>query len=87
MKDRNPRAAYAPSLPAMKEQGITLGVARPPKKGGCWALVRLRAGPSWPRYTSCGNPPRNGFLTCVKHQDRKAAARELQAKSSTSTSK
>ena len=73
------RPRHEPSLPAMKKQGIAPGVARPPKKGGCWAQVYVYAGDAWPPLTVCGNPARKGFLTCVRHQDREAAARELQA--------
>ena len=39
MENRNPPAAYEPSLSAMKKQGIAPGVARPQKRGGCWAQV------------------------------------------------
>jgi len=38
----------------------------------------LYAGDDWPPWAVCGNPARKGFLTCVKHQDREAAARKLQ---------
>ena len=58
-----------------KKQNIP-GVAMP-HEGGCWALVRLRAGPDWPPYTNCGNRALPGLLRCVRHQDREAAAREL----------
>ena len=58
----------------------------PTKKGGCWAEVPFSARPTHRVLIGCGNPPRKGYLTCVKHKDREEAARELQAKSSTSTS-
>jgi len=71
----------------VKKQGIASGVDRAPKEGGCWAQVYLYAGDDWPPLTVCGNPARKGFLTCVKHQAREAAARKLQAENSTSTSR
>ena len=69
----------------MKKQGIAPGVTRAPKEGGCWAQTYVYAGDDWPPLAVCGNPARKGFLTCVKHQDREAAARKLQAENSTST--
>jgi hypothetical protein len=71
----------------MKKRGIASGVARAPKEGGCWVQVYLYVGDDWPPWAVCGNPARNGFLTCVKHQDREAAARKLQAENSISTSR
>ena len=62
------------------------GVAVPTQKGGCWAEVPFRPAPKRLEFVGCGNPPRTGYLTCVKHKNREEAARELQAKSSTSTS-
>ena len=63
----------------MKRQGITLGVTQPRKESGCWAQVYVYAGDAWSPLAVCGNPARKGFLTCLKHQDRQAAAQELQA--------
>ena len=63
------------------------GVAVPTRKGGCWAEVPFNASPNrgsefiGSEFFGCGNYPRKGFLTCASHQDREAAARELQAKS------
>ena len=66
--------------PAMKKQGITRGVAQPREEGGCWAQVYVYAGDAWSPLAVCGNSARKGFLTCFKHQDRQAAAQELQAR-------
>jgi len=71
----------------MKKHGIASGVARAPKEGGCWAQVYVYAGDDWPPLAVRGNPARKGFLTCVKHQAREAAAQKLQAENSTSTSR
>ena len=58
----------------------------PTREGGCWAEVPFIVSPRHRELVGCGNPPRTGYLTCVKHKNREEAARELQAKSSTSTS-
>ena len=68
----------------MKKTGIASGVVPAPKEGGCWAQTYVYTGDDWPPLAVCGNPARKGFLTRVRHQDREAAARKLQAESSTS---
>ena len=53
------------------------GVAKPEDPAMCWAEVHINLGPNWPRITGCRNKVRRGFLTCVKHANREAAAQSL----------
>src|SRR5215471_20983475 len=53
------------------------GVAKTEDPAMCWAEVHINLGPNWPRITGCRNKVRRGFLTCVKHANREAAAQSL----------
>ena len=75
---------YRPMSMSDRERAQT-GVAKPSRPDLCWAEVAINLGPDWSLLSSCGNPARKGFLTCIKHTNREDAARLAAGQSAAAT--